>query len=225
MVDIVEILIHWYAGRSQHELSASLGVDRKTARKYVAPAVAAGLEPGGPPMAEADWRRLVVEWFPELSDARLRQVSWPVIEAHRDYIAGQLAAGVTVATVHRRLAAERGLTASVASVRRWVRANLPEDARRAQVTVLRDTPPPGQEALCGLPHNASYEARGNMRRGCRFGAGSGSAAGRTPAAEPHTHRLSRNSRIGSGGRYRPVGVLGGVVLARACSLRLRSAWR
>jgi transposase len=146
VVDIVEILIHWYAGRSQHELSASLGVDRKTARKYVAPAVASGLEPGGPPMAEADWRRLVVEWFPELSDARLRQVSWPVIEAHRDYIAGQLAVGVTVATVHQRLVAERGLTASVASVRRWVRANLPEDARRAQVTVLRDTPPPGQEA-------------------------------------------------------------------------------
>jgi hypothetical protein len=27
-----------------------------------------------------------------------------------------------------------------------VRANLPEDARRAQVTVLRESPPPGQEA-------------------------------------------------------------------------------
>src|SRR3954454_20745413 len=37
MIDIVEILIHWYAGRSQHELAASLGVDRKTLRKYLAP--------------------------------------------------------------------------------------------------------------------------------------------------------------------------------------------
>ena len=37
MIDIVEILIHWYAGRSQHELAASLGVDRKTLRKYTAP--------------------------------------------------------------------------------------------------------------------------------------------------------------------------------------------
>lgn len=43
MIDIVEILVHWYAGRSQHELAASLGVDRKTIRKYTAPAVAAGL--------------------------------------------------------------------------------------------------------------------------------------------------------------------------------------
>jgi DNA-binding transcriptional regulator LsrR (DeoR family) len=54
VIDIVEILIHWYAGRSQHELATSLGVDRKTLRKYVAPAQAAGLAPGGPPMAEAD---------------------------------------------------------------------------------------------------------------------------------------------------------------------------
>ena len=68
MIDIVEILIHWYAGRSQHELAASLGVDRKTQRKYTAPARAAGIEPGGPPMAEADWRTLVTGWFPELCD-------------------------------------------------------------------------------------------------------------------------------------------------------------
>ena len=95
MIDVVEILVHWYAGRSQHELAASLGVDRKTQRKYTAPARAAGMEPGGPPMAEVDWRALVVGWFPELVDAGLRQVSWPVIECHRDYIAAQLRVGVT----------------------------------------------------------------------------------------------------------------------------------
>jgi transposase len=146
VIDIVEILIHWYAGRSKNELATSLGVDRKTLRKYLAPAEAAGICPGGPPMAEADWRKLVVEWFPQLADTRLRQVSWPVIEVHRDYIAVQLKAGVTAATIHQRLVDERGLEASVASLRRWIRANLPEDARRAAVTVLRDTPPPGAEA-------------------------------------------------------------------------------
>ena len=71
MIDIVEILIHWYAGRSQHELAASLGVDRKTQRKYTAPARAAGIEPGGPPMAEADWRTLVTGWFPVKGHADL----------------------------------------------------------------------------------------------------------------------------------------------------------
>ena len=57
-------------------------MDRKTLRKYTAPAVAAGMAPGGPPMDEADWRRLATEWFPQLTDHRLRQVSWPSIEPH-----------------------------------------------------------------------------------------------------------------------------------------------
>jgi transposase len=121
-------------------------LDRKTLRKYTAPAVAAGIVPGGPAMGEADWRRLATQWFPQLVDHRLRQVSWPVIDPHRDWIAGQLRAGVTVATIHQRLRDEQGLDASVASVRRWVRANLPADARRGQVTVLRECRPPGAEA-------------------------------------------------------------------------------
>jgi transposase len=146
MIDIVEILTHWYAGRSQNELATSLGVDRKTLRKYTTPARAAGIEPGGPPMAEADWRSWAAGWFPGLVDTRLRQSSWPGIGCHRDYIAAQLKAGVTVATIHQRLADEHGLDASVASVRRWVRGNLPEEARRAQVTVLRDCPPAGSQA-------------------------------------------------------------------------------
>jgi hypothetical protein len=33
VVDITEILVHWYAGRSQNEIAASLGVDRKTIRQ------------------------------------------------------------------------------------------------------------------------------------------------------------------------------------------------
>ena len=122
-------------------------MDRKTVRKYVAPAEAAGIVPGGPPITAAEWTTRVREWFPELVDTRLRQVSWPAIEAHRDYIDAQLKEGVTAATIHQRLRDERGLEASVASLRRWVRANLPEEARREQVRVLRpDAVEPGSEA-------------------------------------------------------------------------------
>jgi transposase len=146
VIDITEILVHWYAGRSQHELAASLGVDRKTIRRYTAPAIAAGITPGGAARSQAEWAELVRGWFPELVDNRLRQITWPDIEVHRDYIVEQLKAGVTAATIHQRLRDESGLAASVASLRRWVRANLPEETRRAQVRVLGDTPPAGREA-------------------------------------------------------------------------------
>ena len=146
VIDIVEILVHWYAGRSQHELAASLAVDRKTIRKYTAPAIAAGMAPGGPVCSQERWAQLVRGWFPELVDTRLRQVTWPAIEVYRDYVAEQLRAGVTAATIHQRLRDEHGLDASVASFRRWVRANLPEEWRRGAVRVLGDTPPAGHEA-------------------------------------------------------------------------------
>jgi transposase len=136
VIDVTEILVHWHAGRSLNEMSGSLGVDRKTLRKYIAPAVAAGIVPGGgPARSEEEWAGLVREWFPELADTRLRQVTWPAIAGHHDYIAGQMKAGVRMSTIHQRLRDERGLAASVASFRRYVAANIPEEARRSQVVV------------------------------------------------------------------------------------------
>jgi transposase len=148
MIDLVEIYVHWYAGRSQVQIADSLGLDRKTVRKYLGPVVVEGLVPGGPPvMTEADWRARAQSWFPALVDKGLRQVTWPAIDGHRDYITAQLAAAVTVTTIHQRLVDEQGLEASVASLRRWVAGNLPEEARRAQVRVLRPGPvEPGSEA-------------------------------------------------------------------------------
>ncbi len=147
VVDIIEILVHWHAGRSNSEIAQSLDVDRKTARKYIAAAEAAGMVPGGPAVSDERWAELAREWFPELADTRLRQVTWPAIEKHHDYICEQLKAGVTVTTVHQRLRDERGLAVSVSSFRRYVAANLPEETRRSQVKVLRPyLAEPGAEA-------------------------------------------------------------------------------
>src|SRR6266404_4955099 len=90
VIDVTEILVHWHAGRSLNEMSASLGVDRKTIRKYIAPAVAAGIVAGGPAKGEAEWQELVREWFPELSDTRLRPLPCPVIGEHHKYILAHL---------------------------------------------------------------------------------------------------------------------------------------
>jgi len=147
VIDICEIFTHWHAGRSKNEIAGSLGLSRNTVRKYVAAAEAAGLAPGGPLVSQERWAELARQWFPELADTRLRQVTWPAIAGHRDYIVAQMQAGVTMATIHQRLRDERGLAVSVASLRRYVKANLPEEARRSQVRVLRLVPAgPGQEA-------------------------------------------------------------------------------
>jgi transposase len=154
VVDVTEIFIHWYAGRSISEVAAWLGVDRKTIRKYLAAAVAAGLAPGGVAMTAQDWAPLVAGWFPQLADTKLRQTTWPQIAEHHEYITAQLKAGVRQATIHQRLRDEHGLAASVASLKRYVAANLPEEVRRDRVVVLRDEAdtPPGEEAQIDYGH-------------------------------------------------------------------------
>ena len=43
MTDFVEMFRHWNAGRSQVQINEALNIDRKTIRKYLAPALAEGL--------------------------------------------------------------------------------------------------------------------------------------------------------------------------------------
>jgi hypothetical protein len=76
VIDIVEVLEHWYAGRPKLAVAESLGVDRKTIRKYVAPAEEAGFAPGGPPVTTEEWALYVRSWFPDLASpsASLRHV-------------------------------------------------------------------------------------------------------------------------------------------------------
>ena len=62
-------LQHWHAGRPKTVVAASVGVDVKTVRKYVAPAEAAGLSPGGPALSRVEWAELVAGWWPQLVEA------------------------------------------------------------------------------------------------------------------------------------------------------------
>lgn len=41
-------------------------------------------------MGEADWFKLLTNWFPELASRRLNQVRWAEIEPYRDYVKGLL---------------------------------------------------------------------------------------------------------------------------------------
>jgi len=154
VIDVVEILEHWYSGRSKTQVAQSLGVDRATVAKYVAPAEAAGLVPGGSAISEEAWRAKVREWFPAMIDTRLRQPSWDQTALHHERIKALLGV-VPVSVIHQRLADEDGLEASVASLRRYVRAHFDEAVRREGVAAFRPPVDPGDEALCGFPHRAS----------------------------------------------------------------------
>jgi len=144
--DLIELLTHWHAGRSQRQLADSLGIDRKTIAKYLAPAIAESLTPGGEPVGEAAWAGHIARWFPEVADPGLRATTWPGIEVHRDLIRDWLKAQVSAATVAQRLRDEHGVAASESSVRRWISANLSEDTTREKVTVARGLVPAGSEA-------------------------------------------------------------------------------
>lgn len=166
MVDVTEILIHWHAGRSQNQIATSLGVDRKTVKKYLAPVIEAGIVPGDQPRSSDAWAELVRSWWPGLVDTRLRQSTWPQIEVHHQFVVDMLAAGVSQATIWQRLRDEHALTASVASLKRYVAANLPEDVLACRVTVLRDTPPAGAEAQIDYGYLGSWvdPVGGRLRR-------------------------------------------------------------
>ena len=147
MIELIELFRHWHGGRSQVQIASALGIDRKTIRKYLAPAVAAGLEPGdGGGFDEGLWRERVAGWFPEVVDASARAWSWPAIAPYREWVEGQLAASVTVATIAQRLRDDRGVKASESTVRRWVAAEFADRVSAARVTIPRGAVPPGHEA-------------------------------------------------------------------------------
>jgi len=198
MIDVIEILQRWHAGRPKTMVAASVGVDPKTVRKYVAPAEAAGLAPGGPALSRAEWSTLVVGWFPELVDAKARSLTFGVIDAHRERIGPMLETN-TVTTVHQRLRDEHGLAASIASFRRYVGLEFPGEAAAGKVTVLRPDVAPGEEAQIDYGFLGSWldpVAQGAAGVGVRDGAGLQPAHVRAASPVDGSARLGRRARRG-----------------------------
>jgi transposase len=145
VVNIVEILIHWHAGRKKAVVARSLGVDRGTVAKYIAKAESEGYVPGGPPLSAEQWAALVRGWFPELVDPRQRSLTHDMIDAHRAEIENMLKTN-TATTVHQRLRDEAGLGVGLTSFRRYVWREFPEDNLRNIATPPRPDVEPGEEA-------------------------------------------------------------------------------
>jgi len=137
---------HWNAGRSQVQINEALNIDRKTIRKYLAPALAEGLAPyPGEVFDEEVWRARIGRWFPELIDPSARALTWPLIAAHHQWISDQLKVPVTVATIAQRLRDDHGVEVSESTVRRYITTTFAEDRLEEKVTVPRGAVEPGSE--------------------------------------------------------------------------------
>jgi len=105
----------------------------------------AGFGPGTGPPSEG-WAGFVAEVCPELGWARRNGAAWDELAARHDEILERLKVN-RPSTVWQRMHDDDGLQASLPSFRRYALAAFPEAyGRRQGITVLRDDPPPGEEA-------------------------------------------------------------------------------
>jgi hypothetical protein len=165
VIDVVEILEHWYSGRPKLLVAESLGIDRKTVRKYVTPAERAGFVPGGPPVTTEQWVALAQEWFPELLVPELRSTGFAECNGFHDQIKAGLATN-TLATVHQRLRDESGLSVSESTLRRYADVALADQMLLAKVTVRKDDPPPGEEGQSTTASSVWSSIRRRAGGGC-----------------------------------------------------------
>ena len=123
MRDVVEILDHWQHGRSIQAISASLGLDRKTVRKYVGLADQAGFSPGQRP--SGGWGAWLDRRYPELNARGRTRPTVEHLDPLREEIRQALEGGVTPTTAWRRLHQAGRTAASLATFRRYVARTFP----------------------------------------------------------------------------------------------------
>ena len=140
VIEIREVLRAWLAGKSERAVAAQAGVDRKTSRRYVRAAVAAGLSRGG---GEG-----------QLTDELIGQVvsvvrpvrpdghggGWAELEARQEEIAAWVKAGVPVVKIGILLA-RQGVVVAERTLHRFAA----DRCGGKKVTTPVDDGPPGGE--------------------------------------------------------------------------------
>lgn len=143
MIDVRELLRRWTAGQGDRQIARESGVDRKTARRYVAMAVRLGIE-RGPDLDDAAVQAVAqaVQARPVVAPSQ----EWAELMARKDQIAAWLERkprALRLSKIHVLLA-RGGVRASYDTLRRFAKAEL--GWHRRPPTVRLDDPPPGQEA-------------------------------------------------------------------------------
>ena len=142
VIEIREALRAWLAGKSERAVAAQAGVDRKTSRRYVRAAVAAGLSRGGGEEQLTDELigQVVSVVRPVRPDGHGQ--GWAELEARQEEIAAWVKAGVPVVKIGILLA-RQGVMVAERTLHRFAAARC--GAGGSTVTTPVDDGPPGGE--------------------------------------------------------------------------------
>ena len=140
VIEIREVLRAWLAGKSERAVAAQAGVDRKTSKRYVTAAVAAGLSRGGGEEQLTD--ELIGQVVSVVRPVRPdgHGGGWAELEARQEEIAAWVKGGVPVVKIGILLG-RRGVVVAERTLHRFAA----ERCGGKQVTTPVDDGPPGSE--------------------------------------------------------------------------------
>jgi transposase len=141
VIEIREVLRAWLAGQSERAVAAQAGVDRKTSKRYVTAAVAAGLsrQGGEKQLTDELIGQVVSVVRPVRPDGHGQ--GWAELEARREQIAGWVEGGVPVVKIGILLA-RQGVVVAERTLHRF---SAERCGAGSKVTTRVDDGPPGSE--------------------------------------------------------------------------------
>jgi transposase len=141
VIEVREALRAWLAGKSERAVARQAGVDRKTGKRYVMAAVAAGLsrEGGEEQLTDELVGQVVSVVRPVRPDGH--GLGWAELEARREQIAGWAEGGVPVVKIGVLLA-RQGVVVAERTLHRFTAGRC---GAGSKVTTRVDDGPPGSE--------------------------------------------------------------------------------
>lgn len=139
VVEVREVLRGWQSGVGLRVVAERAGVDRKTARRYVAAAQAAGLErgDGAAPPSDAVVGAVIAAVRPARPNGH--GVSWDALEGRKVEVTGWVREGLSVVKIHELLA-RAGVVVPYRTVHRFASLECGFRARGTTVRVADGTP-------------------------------------------------------------------------------------
>ncbi len=139
VVEVREVLRRWLGGEGLRAIDRNTGVDRKTARRYVEAAEAAGVVAGGEVSQLTDEVIGVVCLAVRPDRPRGHGAAWERLEPHAEMIKGWVTDDLTLVKIHILLA-RRGVEVPYRTLHRWAVANAGYGRRHATVRVADGEP-------------------------------------------------------------------------------------